>query len=167
MRLKALNWLLLTHHAAANTYKYRGELLLPDVIQYRRVGMFAPKDAPSVGHPGDGTSSVSIDLRFQRSSPVHAGVVQVLVFNSAELPRLGAHLAGAADRSRCCTAAPRAQQGARHDLATSTVTPPPVQKAATSRSSLARLRTRSTDSRSLPVRASVLRRGPAPAPRVS
>lgn len=105
MRLKALNWLLLTHHAAANTYKYRGELLLPDVIQYRRVGMFAPKDAPSVGHPGDGTSSVSIDLRFQRSSPVHAGVVQVLVFNSAELPRLGAHLAGAADRSRCCTAA--------------------------------------------------------------
>jgi len=103
--LKALNWLLLTHHAAANTYKYRGELLLPDVIQYRRVGMFAPKDAPSVGHPGDGTSSVSIDLRFQRSSPVHAGVVQVLVFNSAELPRLGAHLAGAADRSRCCTAA--------------------------------------------------------------
>ena len=50
----------------------------------------------------------------------------------------------------------RTLQNTRRYRATSTVTPPPVQKAATSRSSFARLRTRSTDSRSL-IRASIHR----------
>jgi len=54
------------------------------VIQYRRVGMWTPFDAPARGSPGKaGVSSVSIDLQLSRARAERPGLIQVLVFHSA------------------------------------------------------------------------------------
>lgn len=105
-------------HAAAcgNIYTYDAVPLRPDVIQYRRVGMWAPQDAPAAGKPSthssssaassspapSSSSSVAMDLDFVRADARHAGVVQVLLFNAAQLHRLGTDI-GASDRAYCCS----------------------------------------------------------------
>eukprot|EP00965_Chrysotila_dentata_P007847 256350-Pleurochrysis_carterae.AAC.1 len=45
---------------------YRQTELNPNVVQYRRVGMWNQADAPAAGSPGDGTTSISVSLRFKR-----------------------------------------------------------------------------------------------------
>ena len=93
--------------AMANVYRYTDNMLPVDVVQYRRVGMWAPHDAPHGGGGDAGSSTVGMDIRFQRSpaSSMHAGVVQVLVFHAAQLPRVGVQLPGVKTRSFCCTSA--------------------------------------------------------------
>ena len=92
-------------------FTYSSVTLRPDVIQYRRVGMFAPADAPALGAPGDGTSSVSLDLTFRRApgTAQRPGLLQVLLFPSDALPRIGVTHVGAAGpvRTLCCTSALR------------------------------------------------------------
>lgn len=108
-RRRGLRALLLVAAAAsarANVYTYVDAELLPDQVQYRRVGMWAAADAPARGPPGDGSSSVSLDLAFKRPTGARAGLVQVLVFHSGELSRIGS--ADNAERIFCCTAALRA-----------------------------------------------------------
>ena len=69
---------------AGNVYRYEDHVLEPNVIQYRRVGMWTARDAPARGSPGKpGASSVAIDLQLSRPRAERPGLVQVLVFRSA------------------------------------------------------------------------------------
>lgn len=83
----------------------------PDVIQYRRVGMYARDDSPVIGPPGDGASAVKIDgararrawswgaadrlclahraVTMTRPDAKYAGLIQVLVFHSEMLDYVG------------------------------------------------------------------------------
>ena len=71
---------------AGNVYRYEDHVLEPNVIQYRRVGMWTARDAPARGSPGKpGASSVAIDLQLSRTRAERPGLVQVLVFHSAIL----------------------------------------------------------------------------------
>ena len=71
---------------AGNVYRYEDHVLEPNVIQYRRVGMWTARDAPARGSPGKpGASSVAIDLQLSRTRAERPGLVQVLVFHSATL----------------------------------------------------------------------------------
>ena len=71
---------------AGNVYRYEDHVLEPNVIQYRRVGMWTARDAPARGSPGKpGASSVAIDLQLSRPRAERPGLVQVLVFRSATL----------------------------------------------------------------------------------
>ena len=71
---------------AGNVYRYEDHVLEPNVIQYRRVGMWTARDAPARGSPGKpGASSVAIDLQLSRPRAERPGLVQVLVFHSAIL----------------------------------------------------------------------------------
>ena len=91
--------------ARASIYYYSDAWLQPDVIQYRRVGMFAPHDAPATSHLDDGSSTVSVELTLRRTDATKGtGLVQLLIFNAVDLLRVGAKV-GNAPRSYCCTAA--------------------------------------------------------------
>ncbi|KAL1514711.1 hypothetical protein AB1Y20_003798 [Prymnesium parvum] len=96
-----------------NVYQYQDQLLPPNVVQYRRVGMWAGTPATRSG--GGGSSSISIDLKFRRPDVRRAGVIQVLVFNSDHLTSVGTPASGASaadgsgDRSFCCTPSLKAQ----------------------------------------------------------
>lgn len=98
--------------AEGNVYRYHEQLLPPNVVQYRRVGMWAAADARGAG---DGSASISIDLSFRRADARRAGVVQALVFNSDHLATVGTHVDrgnaadGSRDRSFCCTPALKAK----------------------------------------------------------
>ena len=77
---------------AGNVYRYEDHVLEPNVIQYRRVGMWTARDAPARGSPGKpGASSVAIDLQLSRPRAERPGLVQVLVFKiqdgAAKTPR--------------------------------------------------------------------------------
>eukprot|EP00908_Phaeocystis_cordata_P015802 Transcript_26992.p1 GENE.Transcript_26992~~Transcript_26992.p1 ORF type:complete len:504 (-),score=210.75 Transcript_26992:59-1474(-) len=87
-----------------NVYWYEDQLLSPNVIQYRRVGMWTPADAPVRGSPGKGTSSVSIDLHMSRTAAERPGLIQVLVFHAAYLPAVGVPgRTSSAPPTFCCT----------------------------------------------------------------
>ena len=70
-----------------NVYRYEDQLLSPNVIQYRRVGMWTPADAPARGSPGKGTSSVSIDLHMSRTAAERPGLIQVCLLYTSPSPR--------------------------------------------------------------------------------
>lgn len=99
--------LVLISPISANIYTYTDTPLQPDVVEYRRVGMWAPSDVPH--HHGSSIvdSAVSIDLTFKRPNPQKAGLVQVTLFNADQLPRVGATLpagqGGATRHAFCCT----------------------------------------------------------------
>ena len=100
--------LLLARGAMCNVYTYQDAPLVPDIIQYRRVGMWAPMDRPTAGtapsrRAGDGSSSVSVELTFQRSASQPAGLIQVLVFHAEQLPRIGTQVAGHEQQLYCCS----------------------------------------------------------------
>ena len=104
LRLAALILLLTPTHA--NIYTYSDASLQPDVVEYRRVGMWAPADIPHQRGGAIADSSVSIDLTFKRSNPQRAGLIQVALFNAEQMPRVGTMPAGGATRRVfCCTAA--------------------------------------------------------------
>lgn len=87
-----------------NVYRYEDHVLEPNVIQYRRVGMWTPRDAPARGSPGKaGVSSVGIDLQLSRTRAERPGLVQVLVFHSAYLSAVGMPAATGAPSTYCCT----------------------------------------------------------------
>ena len=87
-----------------NVYRYEDQLLSPNVIQYRRVGMWTPAEAPARGSPGKGTSSVSIDLHMSRTAAERPGLIQVLVFHAAYLPAVGVPgTTSSAPPTFCCT----------------------------------------------------------------
>ena len=94
----ALPLVLLAH---ANVYQYHDSVLRPNVIQYRRVGMYTAEDAPSHGAPGDGSSSITLKMDFRRTRFQQPGVIQLLVFHASQLPLVGTG-SGAA-RAFCCT----------------------------------------------------------------
>ena len=79
----ALALVLLAH---ANVYQYHDSVLRPNVIQYRRVGMYTAEDAPSHGAPGDGSSSITLKMEFRRTHFQQPGVIQLLVFHASQLP---------------------------------------------------------------------------------
>ena len=87
--------------AHANVYQYHDSVLRPNVIQYRRVGMYTAEDAPSAGAPGDGSSSITLKMDFRRTRFQQPGVIQLLVFHASQLPLVGTG-SGAA-RAFCCT----------------------------------------------------------------
>lgn len=94
----------LTGLVEGNVYQYDDRVLEPNVIQYRRVGMWTPADAPARGSPGRGTTSVAIDLHISRAYAVRSGLIQVLVFHSAHLPAIGVPGASSgAPTAFCCT----------------------------------------------------------------
>ena len=94
---------LLPIPALSNVYTYDASPLPPDVISYRRVGMWAPEEAPTTrGHSRAESSSISIALNFHRASSHTSGVVQVLVFHADQLPRVGTTVYGR--RTYCCSA---------------------------------------------------------------
>ena len=87
-----------------NVYRYEDHVLEPNVIQYRRVGMWTPRDAPARGSPGKaGVSSVGIDLQLSRTRAERSGLIQVLVFHSAYLSAVGMPAATGAPSTYCCT----------------------------------------------------------------
>ena len=93
-------------NGGANIYTYSDASLQPDVVEYRRVGMWAPADIPHQRGGAIADSSVSIDLTFKRSNPQRAGLIQVALFNAEQMPRVGTMPAGGATRRVfCCTAA--------------------------------------------------------------
>jgi hypothetical protein len=100
----AARLLLLIAPCACNVYTYADVGLRPDVISYRRVGMWAPDEAPASRSRkrDEGSSSVSFQLTFRRTDARRAGLVQILVFNAEQLPRIGASVYGR--RQYCCTA---------------------------------------------------------------
>ena len=87
----------------ASVYHYKDVTLRPDMLQYRRVAMWAPGEAPSSSWPGDGSSSIGVDLTFQRRSAKSMAVLQVLVFQADSLQRVGALLSSAGSRTFCCS----------------------------------------------------------------
>lgn len=103
-RRLALIFSILPICVRCNVYTYTDISLHPDVISYRRVGMWAPNEAPSSRSKrrDDASSSVEFDLKFRRTNPMKAGLVQVLVFNAEQLSRVGATVHGR--RQYCCTA---------------------------------------------------------------
>ena len=107
MLVRSVALLLGLRTAAANVYTYTDTPLQPDVIEYRRVGMWSPADMPTHKRGGNDESSVSMDLTFNRVDARRPGLIQVAFFNAEELPRIGAQLAaGAATRRAfCCTSA--------------------------------------------------------------
>ncbi|KAG8470707.1 hypothetical protein KFE25_009128 [Diacronema lutheri] len=88
---------------ASNIYLYNQQTLEPDVIQYRRVGMYAPDDSPTIGPPGNGNSEIKIDVSISRVSTLSAGLIQVLVFHSEHLDNVGYLEPGAQQKTYCCT----------------------------------------------------------------
>ena len=104
----ALLALLLLHAppaARCSVYTYKDSIVLPDLIQYRRVGMWAPLEAPASHKRDESASTVSIELKFQRSDARLPGLVQLVVFHSEHLARVGAQIAGKATKTYCCSAA--------------------------------------------------------------
>ncbi|KAJ1633252.1 lung seven transmembrane receptor-domain-containing protein [Pavlovales sp. CCMP2436] len=99
-------WLLL---ADANIYRYTRQPLEPDVIQYRRVGMYAPEDSPSSGPPGNGDSLVKVDVTFSRLSARSSGLIQVLIFHSENMDLVGYQEPGTIQKTYCCTNSLRTQ----------------------------------------------------------
>jgi len=93
----------------SNIYLYQNQPLDPDVIQYRRVGMYAFEDSPSVGPPGNGNSQVKIDVTLTRVSAQYSGLIQVLVFHSDNLDYVGYLEPGAQQKTYCCTVPLRKQ----------------------------------------------------------
>eukprot|EP00962_Isochrysis_galbana_P050182 scaffold21598_cov107-Isochrysis_galbana.AAC.3 len=100
VRVLPLQLVLCAAAVSANVYEYNSQPLEPNVIQYRRVGMWTKAEAPA--HVGDGRSQVELDVRLARPAPAGAGLVQVLVFHSSELGIIGVHGADGS-RTLCCT----------------------------------------------------------------
>ena len=94
--------------AVGNVYQYQNQALQPNVVQYRRVGMWAP-----MAH--ESPSFISIDLKFSRPDARRSGLIQALVFNSVHLSSVGAPATSAASadgssgRTFCCTSTLKAQ----------------------------------------------------------
>ena len=87
----------------ASVYHYKDVALRPDALQYRRVAMWAPGEAPSSGRPGDGSSSIGVDLTFRRRSASSSAVLQVLIFQAENLHRVGTLLSSTGSRTFCCS----------------------------------------------------------------
>ena len=113
-------------------YSYADAELQPDVVQYRRVGMWTHTEAPAHGKPGDGSASVAVELSFHRTAPRRAGLIQVLVFNAAELYRVGAPAPTGSGRAFCCTSALHAKRFAGCEHVGKLVVSPPAEGAAPS-----------------------------------
>lgn len=117
--LAPLPLLLYMAQCEGNVYQYHDEPLQPNVVQYRRVGMWEPRhnhQQPPTGTAAelrqaepDGSSSISIDLSFKRSDARRAGVVQAAVFHSAQLADVGTPTEASGRHTFCCTSALKAQ----------------------------------------------------------
>ena len=97
---------------SANIYTYTDTALPPDVIEFRRVGMWAPEPKLRAHKKSKdaGDSSVTMELKFTRPHGLRAGLVQVAFFHADQLPRIGAPVKGHHDqRAYCCTSAAAAR----------------------------------------------------------
>lgn len=125
-RLRSTIFLLLPV-IQANVYKYDEVTLRPDTVQYRRVGMWAPADAPAAKHgvsrEDDQSAEVFVELQFERTEVRHAGSLQVLLFDAEQLDRVGTVASG--NRVYCCSPAllaHHAKQQTKNAAATAPIT---------------------------------------------
>jgi len=93
-------------------YDYTNVKLPPELLFFRRAGMFSVTDAPGLGAPGYGNSYIKLNLRFEREEdfgdpsfdPAAATELEVLIFDAIHYPNIGYQRPGSQKRQYCCDA---------------------------------------------------------------